>query len=281
VNKKTIKMKKAFNFIALLLLTAITAVAITVREVPSKFIKSPGLVSVSVPADYDGGAQKDYPVLYLLHGHGDDHMYWPGFVNTDSLATVYRMIIVCPQGRNSWYWDSPVDPQMQMESYITKELVPWVDANYRTRRDPDQRAITGLSMGGHGGLWLGLRHPELFHNAGSTSGGVDIRPFPKNWSMAIFLGPKDEYPQRWDDHTVTTLIDKVNPEGYGIIFDCGTEDFFYEVNCKLDSIMTERGIEHTYLTSPGAHNRKYWSKSILPQLMFFHNRFYHQPNKSK
>lgn len=269
-------MKKLFSLLALAILSSMATMAITVREVPSHFIKSPGLISVSVPADYDKGGQKDYPVLYLLNGHGGDHRSWPGIINTDSLASLYRMIIVCPQGRNSWYWDSPVDSAMQMESYITKELVPWIDKNYRTRRTPSQRAITGLSMGGHGGLWIGLRHPELFRNAGATSGGVDIRPFPKRWNMADFLGPKEKYPERWDEHTVMTLIekDKVNPKGYGIIFDCGTEDFFYNVNCNLDKAMTAKGIRHTFLTSPGNHNGKYWRKSIIPQIKFFHRRFY-------
>lgn len=274
-------MKRPVHFLAFMLIAAAASFAVTVKEVPSRFIKSPGKISVSVPDGYDKGDQKDYPVLYLLNGHGGNHTSWPGIINTDSLATVYKMIIVCPQGRNSWYWDSPVDSNMQMESYITKELVPWIDKNYRTRRCPGQRAITGLSMGGHGGLWLGLRHPELFRNAGATSGGVDIRPFPTRWNMADFLGPKDKYPERWENHTVTTLIEKVNPEGYGIIFDCGTEDFFYKVNCKLDSIMTAKGIEHTFLTSPGSHNGKYWRKSIIPQIKFFHHRFYPQESKSK
>lgn len=98
------------------------------------------------------------------------------------------MIIVCPDGRNSWYWDSPVDPSMQMESFFTDCLIPTVDSLYRTMPARGGRAITGLSMGGHGALWLAWRHPDLFGAAGSMSGGVDIRPFPANWNMADRLG---------------------------------------------------------------------------------------------
>ena len=253
---------------------SLMAHAITEHDVPSNYITSPAKITVAVPDDYSTDTSQTYPVVYLLNGHGGNHKSWSTVINLDSLATVNRMILVCPDGRNSWYWDSPIDPTMQMESYIVKELVPWVDANYRTRPTAANRAITGLSMGGHGGLWIGLRHPDLFGNIGSTSGGVDIRPFPKKWNIADRLGPYAENPRRWADHTVMTLIEKVEPGQWNIIFDCGTEDFFYKINCHLDKAMTRRGIKHTFLTSKGAHTPSYWHKSIQPQLRFFHSRFY-------
>ncbi|MDE6099722.1 MAG: esterase family protein [Paramuribaculum sp.] len=266
--------QKTFFFLALMLL-GLRAVAVTEHEIDSKFIASPAKVSVALPSGYDGkNLSERYPVVYLLNGYGGNHQSWPGIIDLDSLATVNRVIIVCPDGRDSWYWDSPANPQMKMESYITKELVGWVDSTYNTRANPQGRAITGLSMGGHGGLWIGLRHPELFANAGSTSGGVDIRPFPKRWKIAKWLGPKESNPRRWNESTVATLIERVTPGKCNIIFDCGTEDFFYKVNCALDRAMTRRGIQHTYLTSPGGHSPAYWRKSIQPQLRFFKSKFY-------
>jgi len=258
----------------LLLATWLTSQAITELEIKSRHITSPAKVCVALPADYYRSDTQTFPVVYLLNGHGGNHKSWSTVINLDSLATVNRMIIVCPDGRNSWYWDSPIDTTMQMESYITTELVPWVDANYRTRPTAANRAITGLSMGGHGGLWIGLRHPELFGNAGSTSGGVDIRPFPKKWNIADRLGPYTDNPKRWDEHTVMTLVEKVKPGLCNIIFDCGTEDFFYKVNCELERVMTRRGIRHTFITSEGAHTSSYWHKSIQPQLRFFKSKFY-------
>ena len=257
-----------------LLLIALLAGAVTERTLSSRYITSPAKISVAIPAGYNTDTDATYPVVYLLNGHGGNHKSWSSVINLDSLATVTRAIIVCPDGRNSWYWDSPVDSSMQMESYITKELVPWVDRNYRTRPNPQSRAITGLSMGGHGGLWIGLRHPELFANMGSTSGGVDIRPFPKRWNIAERLGPYSLNKKRWNDHTVATLIETVNPSNVNIIFDCGTEDFFYKVNCALDKRMTARGIKHTFLTSPGNHTPAYWKKAIQPQMRFFKQHFY-------
>lgn len=255
------------------LLLAVSAQAVVVKDVQTKFIVSPAKISVALPEGYTADDSRLYPVTYLLNGHGGNHVSWSRIANLDSLATVYNMIIVCPDGRNSWYWDSPIDSKMQMESYITKELIPWIDANYRTIASPEGRAVTGFSMGGHGGLWLGLRHPELFGNAGATSGGVDIRPFPKSWNMADRIGSFKDNPQRWNDYTVMTLIEHVKPGQCNIIFDCGTDDFFYNVNCKLDSLMNKRGIYHTFIVNPGAHNAGYWRKSINRQLEFFYRKF--------
>lgn len=243
-------------------------------SVAGKYIEKPMKVMVALPSSYDrGDTPSKFPTIYLLNGHGGDYRNWSQIVDIDSVATAMNAIVVCPSGRNSWYWDSPVVPGMQMESFIIKELVPEIDRRYRTRTDAAGRAITGLSMGGHGGLWLGMRHPDVFGTAGSTSGGVDIRPFPESWHMADFLGKRDEFPERWDSHTVINLVDSIQPGMPNIIFDCGTDDFFYEVNCQLDKALNDRKIPHRFLTAPGGHWNGYWRKSIHPQLEFFRRAF--------
>lgn len=213
-----------------------------------------------------------YPTLYLLNGYGGDYTKWPQLVNIDSVAQERQMVIVCPSGLNSWYWDCPAQPEMKMESFFVDELVPAIDARYPTINAPESRAITGFSMGGHGGLWLAMRHPDIWAHAGATSGGVDIRPFPGSWSMAKWLGARDSVPEVWDAHTVMTLAETL-PDSVlntiDIFFDCGTDDFFYGVNCALDSVLNERRIHHTYATYPGAHTGPYWSKSIHPQIDHF------------
>lgn len=257
-----------------LLLTAIAASAFEHFTINSKYVQSPADVIVALPDGYDDKAADAYPVVYMLHGHGGNYKSWSSITNIDSLATAYRVIIVCPDGRNSWYWDSPLIKDLQMESYITKELVPWVDKKYNTRADSTGRAITGLSMGGHGAMWLGLRHPDIWLNIGSMSGGVDIRPFPKKWNMAKSIGSKEQYPQRWNDYTVATLATKVAPHKWNIIFDCGTEDFFYDVNRKLENTLKKRKMPHTYMNRPGIHNAAYWHDSAPLHLAFFDRYFY-------
>ncbi|MDE7411204.1 MAG: esterase family protein [Paramuribaculum sp.] len=251
-----------------------SAMALTDYKVNTVNIPSPADVSVAVPADYVDSTAATYPVVYLLNGHGGDNHSWAAVINLDSLATVYRTIIVCPAGLNSWYWNAPADSTLRMEDYMVTELVPWVDSSFRTRPEARYRAITGLSMGGHGGLWLGLRHPDVWKNVGSTSGGVDIRPFPGRWNMDSRLGKQSENRDVWESHTVINLVPEIKAGANNIIMDCGTGDFFYEVNNNLHRSLTEHGIGHTYLTSPGVHNSVYWRRSIVPQMQFFHSHFY-------
>jgi S-formylglutathione hydrolase FrmB len=106
---------------------------------------------------------KALPVVYLLHGYSGNYADWitkaAGF---EKAVDLYNMIIVCPDGNNSWYWDSPLDEKYKYETYVSGELVKWVDGRYKTIKSREGRAITGLSMGGHGALYLALKHQDIF-----------------------------------------------------------------------------------------------------------------------
>ena len=95
-------------------------------------------------------------------------------------------------------------------------------------------------MGGHGGMWLSIRHKDVFGAGGSTSGGVDIRPFPHEWKMKEQLGELSKNRQRWDEHTVMTQLDKIQNGDLALIIDCGTGDFFLEVNQKFHEELEKR-----------------------------------------
>lgn len=226
---------------------------------------------VVIPSSQDAGQES--PVLYLLHGFGGNEKTWIG-VRPDlpEIASAMNMMIVCPDGRNSWYYDSPVDSTVRYETFMTKELPAYIDTHYNTIADSSGRAVTGLSMGGHGGLWLGFRNPDVFGACGSTSGGVDIRPFPLNWQLSSLLGSEERNPEVWDDHTVINQLGRVR-KGQPIIVDCGNSDFFRDVNRRLHEEMLYRNIDHEYIERPGAHNGDYWKVSILPQMLFF-KRFF-------
>lgn len=230
---------------------------------------------VVLPENYDKSSDTKYPVLYLLHGHGGRYDGWIKETKKSlpQEATKWQMIVVCPDGQNSWYWDSPIDPKMQFDTYVSKELVNYIDENYSTVASPKGRAITGLSMGGHGGLWLGINHPDVFGACGSMSGGVDIRPFPNNWHMRDRLGSYKDNKEVWESHTVMNILDEIEPGRLAIIFDCGFNDFFYQVNEKLHKELLYRNIEHEYITRPGGHNHGYWESAIDTQMLFFHKFF--------
>lgn len=230
--------------------------------------------TVIVPEQYfDLDLQDEqYPVLYLLHGAWGSYRDWPTKANLDDLASDYSVIIVCPDGQDSWYLDSPIDPSFQFETFISKELVRHIDMNYRTLRSPGYRAITGLSMGGHGALWVGLQHPEVFGSCGSMSGGVDITKFPNKWKIDQRLGKYEDNKQAWADHAVINIVDKIKP-GQNIIIDDGSEDFFYEVNLNLHKALLDRKIKHDFTIRPGGHTWDYWVNSLDYHMLFFAKAF--------
>src|SRR5215203_3512012 len=227
---------------------------------------------VILPSDYT--TAKEYPVIYLLHGFGDTYATWVN--NVPSIkedADTYHFIIVCPDGARSWYFDSPQNASVRYETFIAKELVPWVDQQYKTIKNRKGRGITGLSMGGHGALYLSIKHQDIFAVAGSMSGGVDIRPFPKNWDMALRLGKYSDHSENWEKYTVINLLHLLQPNSIAILIDCGTEDFFYKVNENLHEQLLYRNMPHDYISRPGAHNWNYWTNAIQYQLLFMSSYF--------
>ena len=223
---------------------------------------------VIVPETYLKGGAERYPVLYLLHGADDNYMGWSSHVDLKQKASQYGMIIVCPDGQDSWYFDSPIDPKMQFETYVSKELVNYIDTHYRTFARADKRAITGLSMGGHGALWLAWRHPDVFKHCGSMSGGVDITKFPDRWNIDKRLGKYTSAKTVWATHSVASLVTALKA-GQNIIIDCGDRDFFFEVNMALHKALEDKGIAHDFTIRAGQHSWQYWVESLEKHLGFF------------
>ena len=128
-------------------------------------------------------------------------------------------------------------------------------------------------MGGHGGLYLGFRHQDVFGACGSMSGGVDIRPFPNNWDISKRLGKQSEHPENWEKNSVINQLYLLTPNSIKIILDCGTEDFFYDVNIRLHNELKYRNIPHDFISRPGGHNREYWENAVKYQALFFAEYF--------
>lgn len=229
---------------------------------------------VIVPDLYDE-QNGQFPVLYLLHGASGDYTDWlKKAPHLKEYVDQYNFIIVCPDGgHNSWYFDSPLDKTMQYETYISAELISVVDEKYNTITNPSGRAISGLSMGGHGAFYLAFKHQDIWGAAGSTSGGLDIRPFPNNWDIAKRLGTYAENKDNWEENTVINMVYLINKESLKLIFDCGVDDFFYDTNKRMHQKLVQQNIPHDYIERPGNHNNEYWSNSIKYQLLFFDEFF--------
>lgn len=122
-------------------------------------------------------------------------------------------------------------------------------------------------------MWLSIRHKDVFGAGGSISGGLDIRPFPDNWDMKKQLGEEKQNQARWDAHTAITQLDKIKNGDLALIIDCGTDDFFYEVNCQFHEALLQRGINHDFISRPGVHDGRYWNNSLDYQWLFFKKYF--------
>jgi S-formylglutathione hydrolase FrmB len=221
------------------------------------------------------------PVVYLLHGYSGKYSNWIIRVpDLSSYADQYRILIVCPDGGYSgWYFDSPIDSNSRYETYIGAEVPAYIDQHYNTIKDRRGRAITGLSMGGHGGLLLAFRHADRFGAGGSMSGALDInRPPRTSYEISKLLGDTIRYAGNWHDNSVTNIIEKYPRDSLKLVIDCGTEDFFYPINRNLHEKMLRLKIPHDYIERPGKHDWVYWRTAVKYQLLFF--REYFNSNKT-
>lgn len=229
---------------------------------------------VITPSDYKK-SNKAYPVVYLLHGYSGNYSDW---VKKDRdmqrLADENQLMIVCPDGAfSSWYFDSPVDLTMRYETNVGIEIPAYIDSVYHTVRDRKARAITGLSMGGHGGLFIGFRHAQIFGACGSMSGALDVSRITKGYDVEKRLGDTIVNRQNYIDWSVINVIEKYPKDSVAIIFDCGTEDFLIQSNRRTHEKMLQLKIPHTYTERPGKHDWDYWNKALWYQLLFFKQYF--------
>lgn len=230
--------------------------------------------TVVLPAQYieKKNPTRFFPVVYLLHGAQGSYRDWPKKADLRSLASQYGVIIVCPDGQDSWYFDSPIDPNFQFETYVVYELRHFIESHYRTINHPKYRAITGLSMGGHGALWLAWRHPDVYGSCGSMEGGVDIYNYPNRWKVNERLGDFENNKDVWREHSVINLVPILQP-GQNIVIDAGKNDIFIEANNALHEALDKQGIPHDYTVRPGRHSWSFWINALDYQMLYFYKAF--------
>lgn len=282
-------MKRFLLSIAILLLFYAKNLAATVDslDIPSAVMKKTYKAAIVLPASYAKN-DKRYPVLYLLHGGYGHFSDWllktPDKMLVQNLSDRYNLIIVMPEGEVfSYYLDSPVDKSSQFETYITREVIEKIDNRYRTIKDKKGRAITGLSMGGYGALYLSARHPDLFCAVGSMSGALnpDMQAWKlppdavKNIKKAFerILGAVEQNQLAYADASVINMADKIKANGLKLIFDDGVDDFLIEANRELHRRLVFNGTPHDYAERPGSHTWAYWQNSLPFHALFFSHVF--------
>lgn len=240
--------------------------------------------AVVLPERYKKLKKQPFPVLYLLHGGTGSFRDWltktPNKTLLHRLADQYNLIIVTPDGDpTSYYFDSPLIKTSQFETFISKELIDKIDNTYRTVRDRKGRIIAGLSMGGHGAMFISSRHPDLYAAAGSMSGVMNINTstwkvpadFAKSRSenFVKLLGAPKDGDSPYPGYTMVTLAEQLKKNNLPLIFDIGVDDFLIVGNRDLHQQLVANQTPHDYTERPGAHTWEYWENSLPYQVLFF------------
>lgn len=238
------------------------------------------------PKSYTEGARR-FPVVYLLHGGSGSFSDWHQKITQKNLlpdlANQYQVLIITPGvGPSSYYYDSPLMDSVKYETYFTKELIPFIDLNYRTINKREARAITGLSMGGHGAMMLSAKNPELFIAAGSMSGVMNIdtdlwivndefRKLRKDGQKAMLGTLNYKFP--FSEFTAVGLVNRMKENGIALIIDCGVDDFLINTNRQIHQLLLENGTPHEYTERPGAHTWEYWTEALPFHFLFIDKVF--------
>jgi len=239
--------------------------------------------NVLLPPGY-ATSNRRYPVLYLLHGLFGRYDDWLARTNLADYAANYKIIIITPEGHDSWYTDGATVMSDKYESYFIRELIPDVDARFRTVKDRRGRGVAGLSMGGYGALKYALKYPEQFAFAASMSGALDpavrtddhpgfawdiLRP-----SINAVYGPKGSQTRATNDlHKIANNLNASQIASLPYLYlDCGTEDGFLDTNRELAEILLAKKIRHQYRQLPGGHDWGYWDTQIREVLHLFAQR---------
>lgn len=271
---------KILLFVCMISIGNSYAAKVDTLEVASTAMNKTYKAAVVLPNSY-AKSKTTFPVMYLLHGayghFGDWLKNTPNKELVKNLADQYNLIIVMPEGETfSFYIDSPVNTGSQFETFVTKEVIQKVDKTYRTIANKNGRVITGLSMGGHGALYLSARNPELFCAAGSMSGAVDMSVMLNRDSSPQVLkliepvfGDKSNDIKMYEQHAVLNMIDKIKANKLPLIIDCGIDDFLIEPNKELHRRLVYNKVEHDYTERPGAHTWEYWENALLYHVLFF------------
>ena len=294
----TIMIRKA-AFLMALVITAINLNAQTGKvydmlTMDSEILDMERKYAIYLPPDYES-SERSYPVLYLLHGAGDDQTGWVQFGEVLHIAdkailegSATPMIIVMPDGnaKKRGYFND-IQNEWRYEDFFFEEFMPYVESTYRIKGEKRFRAISGLSMGGGGTFMYALHHPELFSSACPLSaycGPLSLEDMENQYNRrGMEAGSKEEMETWFKRHSAVELINAIDAEALKKsrqkqvrwYIDCGDDDFLYEGNSLAHIAMRKKEIPHEYRVREGGHTWTYWRES-LPEVLSFISDAFHQ-----
>jgi len=256
--------------------------------IKSSILKSERKFAVYLPPDYET-SERSYPVLYLLHGMGDDQTGWIQFGEVLRIAdkaikngSATPMIIIMPDANTGkvGYFNT-IEGDWNYENFFFEELMPTVEKMYRIKSKKRFRAIAGLSMGGGGSFIYALHRPDLFSSACPLSayvGPLSVEDFKNRLQKNNSTIPDEAKVQSYfENHNAVSLINNLPVEKTKSVrwfIDCGDDDFLYEGNSLVHLAMRKKNIPHEYRVRNGGHTWTYWRES-LPEVLKFVSQAFH------
>jgi S-formylglutathione hydrolase FrmB len=254
------------------------------NSVPSKILARPVPYCVLLPPSFDADKTHRFPILYFLHGLGDNEQTflhtggWNLIEDLREKGQIKDFVIATPAGGASFYINSR-DGKVRFEDFLLQEFFPFIERHYRVRPGRANRAISGISMGGYGALHLAFAHPQLFSSVSAHSAAL-IEKLPVFLSGnagtsdrarvlgGVFGVPPD--PAFWERNSPLTLARTASLSGLKIYFDCGSEDDFgFDAGATaLDKILSSRKIPHQFHVYPGRHDWSYFASHLEASLSF-------------
>lgn len=256
--------------------TGVAARNISTVRFQSESLGQERAFNILLPLDYETSTSR-YPTLYLLHGLGDDHTAWSFMTNLSGYAAEHKMIVVMPDASRSWYVNNASNPKERFEDYIIKDLIPYIDSHYRTIPLRRARAVAGLSMGGYGATFLGLKHYRLFSAIGALSAAVGIAHDPPDSPVVSSRMQREIQPHFGSTPAERrardpfALIEKVPPAEMPLLYiACGGQDFLLKQNRDFIQLLAEKKIPYEYREiSPRLHTWDFWDEQIRVFLEIF------------
>jgi enterochelin esterase-like enzyme len=254
----------------------------------SKILNMERKYAIYLPPGYET-SQRSYPVLYLLHGGGDDQTGWVQFgevqlITDKAIAegTATPMIIVMPDANTGKRgYSNNATGTWRYEDFFFQEFMPFIEKTYHIKADKHYRAVSGLSMGGDGTFTYALHHPELFSSACPLSAGTGPLSLEdaKTRLTKETPGISDQDITAWyNRQSVLVLVNNMPDslkKSVRWYIDVGDDDFLYEGNSLVHIAMRKKEIPHEYRTRDGAHNWTYW-RAALPAVLEFVSQAFHQ-----
>jgi S-formylglutathione hydrolase FrmB len=267
------------------------------RSMASKILARPVSYCVFFPPDYAANKDEKFPVLYFLHGLGENAQTllntggWNMIENLWEENRIGDFLLVSPAAGRSFYINSR-DGQVRYEDFFIREFLPFIETHYRIRASRAQRGITGISMGGYGALRFAFKYPQLFGSVSAHSAALVAKlpevqaASPQQDALARMMGDAFGSPfdrAFWSRNNVFTLIENgANLESMKIYFDCGTEDQFgFDAGAQaLHDLLVKKKIPHEFHLYPGGHDWIYFADHF-PASLEFHSRAFAASSPAK